>query len=174
VISEPLVAPTAHADASHHGWREGVRAGLLAAAVGALWSLLVDVVAGHPMSTWYSLGYALLSLVGPSGAQPPALAAVVFLAFITLVFVGLGRVAIAVAHRADRQPSLILFANTIVTLVTLALFVTATAYETSAHRGLDAWLQMLGSPLIALWTLAIRVYRTHPSLADDVARLSDS
>jgi hypothetical protein len=85
----------------------------------------------------------------------------------------LGRVAVGLAHHADRQPSLILFASTILTLVTLALVAWATAFTTSRLGG-EAWLQIFGSTLVALWALGLRVYRTHPSLAVDAKRLDDS
>jgi hypothetical protein len=157
----------------HHRWREGARAGLIAAGVGALWSLGVDVATGQPFRTWRFLGYGLLSLAGPSGARPPLEAVVVFLAFVALVFMLLGRVAVALAHRADVQPSLIIFANTILTLVTLAFVAFATAFTTS-RLGTEAWMQILGSTLIALWTLAFRIYRTHPSLALDFKGAGDA
>jgi hypothetical protein len=171
--SEPLVAPTVHTDASHSAWREGAGVGLLGAAAGALWSLIVGAAAGHPFRTWYVFGYGILSLAGPSSARPLAVAAIAFLAFVALLFVVVGRLAVAVAHRADRQPGLILFANTILTLATLALFVWARGFQVSSGLGLQAWLQILGSPLIALWTVVFRVYRTHPSLAADLKRADD-
>jgi hypothetical protein len=171
VITEPLVAP-AQGHPTHHRWREGAGAGLLAAAAGALWSLIVDVAAGHPFKTWRFLGYGLLNLAGPSGALPSAEAVAAFLVFVAVLFMLLGRLAVGVAHRADAQPSLILLANTILTFVTFALVVFATAF-TSSRLGAEAWLQILGSTLIALWTLAIRVYQTHPSLVPDFKRARD-
>jgi folate-dependent phosphoribosylglycinamide formyltransferase PurN len=35
-------------------------------------------------------------------------------------------------------------------------------------------MQILGSTLIALWTLAFRIYRTHPSLALDFKGAGDA
>jgi hypothetical protein len=172
VITEPLVAPTAGLYATHRRWREGARAGLVATACGALWSLLIDVVAGHPFRTWRFLGYGFLSMVGPSGSRPPAEAAAVFLAFVAVVFVLIGRVAVGVAHRADAQPYLIVVANTILTLATLGFVAFATAFTTS-RLGSEAWLQILGSTLVALWTLVFRVYRTHPALRSDFRHIAD-
>jgi hypothetical protein len=173
MTADPLVAPdTQPTDAHLHRWREGARAGLLAVGVGALWSLLVDAAFGAPFRTWRFLGYGLLSLAGPSGSRPPAEAVAVFLAFVCLVFMLIGRVAVGAAHRADRQPSLMIFSCTILTLVTLAFVAYATAFTTS-RLGKEAWLQIFGSTLIALWTLAFHVYRAHPSLAIDFARSGD-
>jgi hypothetical protein len=168
-----LGTPAADSDTAHRPWREGARAGLLATAAGALWSFIVDLAPGHPFETWTFLGSAFLSVLRPSVTPSPIVAAVVFLAFVALVFMLLGRLAIGVAHRADVQPSLMLFASTIVTLVTLSLIAWATAFMTSSRLGLEAWLQILGSPLIAFATLAWRVYRTHPSLALDFKRADD-
>jgi hypothetical protein len=170
---EPLEAPTAYGGASHRRWREGARAGLFGAGAGALWSLLVDVAAGHPFKTWYFLGYSFLNLVGLSESRAPALAAVVFLSFVALVFMVVGRVAVGIAHRADVQPGLILVTNLVLTLVTLALVAFATAFTTS-RLGTEAWLQILGSTLIALWALVFRVYRTHPSLGPDFKRVPNA
>jgi FtsH-binding integral membrane protein len=173
VISGQPVARAADGDTTHRNLREGARAGLLATGVGALWSLGVDLVAGHPFRTWSFLGAELLSVLGPAAPPSPAVAVVVFLAFVALVFTMLGRLAVAAAHRADSQPSLIIFANTFLTFVTLSLVAFSTAFTTS-RLGSEAWLQILGSPLIALWTLALRVYRTHPSLAPDFKRAGDA
>jgi FtsH-binding integral membrane protein len=155
----------------HHKWREGLGAGLIAAATGALWSMIVDLVAGHPFETWIFLGTAFSRLLGPAPPNP-VVAVIVFLAFVALVFMLLGRVAVAVAHRSDVEPSLLLGVSTVLTLITLALVAIATAFATS-RLGREAWLQILGSPVIALWTLGLRLYQTHPSLAADLKRADD-
>lgn len=167
----PLAAPIADGDATHRRWREGARAGLLAAALGALWSLLVDLVAGHPFATWYFVGAGLLSLFGVTSPHP-GVAVLVFLAFVAAVFMLLGRIVVGAAHRSDVQPGLILLTNLLLTLLTLALVALGAAYATS-RLGAEAWLQMVGSPVIALWGLAFRVYRTHPSVAGNFERASD-
>jgi hypothetical protein len=174
VISEPPAAPSARGTATHHRWREGAGAGLFAVGVGAVWSLLVDTAFGHPFETWRFLGYGLLSLAGPSGSRPPAEAAAVFLVFVALVFMVIGRVAVGVAHRADVQPGLILVASMVLSLVTLAFVGYATAVATWRLGAAEAWLQIFGSSLIALWTVVFRVYRTHPSLAADFERSGDA
>jgi hypothetical protein len=158
---------------SHRSWREAARAGLLAVAAGALWSLVVDLVAGHPFRTWIFLGDGFISLLGPAAPPPPAVAIVVFLAIMAGAFMVVGRLAIVVAHRSDKQPYMILVANFILTLLLLALFIWTLAFQTSRLGG-EAWIQILGSSLVALWTLAYRVYRTHPSLALDFNRVADS
>jgi hypothetical protein len=172
VTTGQLGAPAADRDTRHRNWREGARAGLFAAAVGALWSMLVDLVAGHPFKTWYFLGSSLLDLPGAEASRRPIVAMFVFLAFVAAVFMLVGRLGVAVAHRSNVQPGLILFTNMIVTLVTLALLGVAAAFTTSRLGG-EAWLQILGSPLIALWTLAIRLYLTHPSVARDFQHADD-
>jgi hypothetical protein len=165
--------PAADGDTSHRNWREGARAGLLATGAGALWSLIVDLAVGHPFRTWIFLGSGFLGLFGAAAPPRPAVAVVVFLAFIAVAFTVLGRIVIGLAHRADRQPYVILWANFTLTLLTLGLVVWTTAFQAS-RLGWEAWLQIFGSPLIALWTLAFRVYRTHPSLALDLKRAPDS
>ena len=173
MISDPLVTPAAEGDTTHHKWREGARAGLLATAAGALWTLIIDLASRHPFQTWTFLGSSLLGVFRPARPSPPIIAVVFFLAFAAVVFMLLGRIAVGLAHRADAQPSLILFANTIVTLVVLALVAWAAAFATSRLGG-RAWVQIIGSTLVALWALAFRVYRTHPSLAADLKRLDDA
>jgi FtsH-binding integral membrane protein len=173
VLTDPLVAPAVDDGTAHRKWREGARAGLIATAAGALWSFIVDLALRHPFETWTFLGAEMLGVFRPATPQYPVLAAVFFLAFMAVVFMLLGRIAVGLAHRADTQPSLILFANTFLTLVTLALVAWATAFTTSRLGG-EAWLQILGSTVVALCALAVRVYRTHPSLAADVKRLDDS
>jgi hypothetical protein len=174
VISEPLAAPDIQGTATHHHrWREAARAGVFAVGAGAAWSFVVDAAFGHPFRTWRFLGYSLLSIAGPSGTLPPAVAVVAFFVFVTVVFTLVGRTAVSVAHRAGTQPSLIIFANTVLTLVTLAFVAFATAFTTS-RLGIEAWLQILGSTLVALWALAFRVYRLHPSVARDLGGAGDA
>jgi hypothetical protein len=173
VTTGQLNAPAVDGDTTHRNWREGARAGLFGASVGALWSLLVDLVAGHPFETWTFLGAELLSLLGPAGPPRPVVAVVVFLAFVALVFMVLGRIAIVVAHRADAQPYMILVANFILTLIVLAIVAIAAAFQNSRLGG-EAWLQIFGSPLIALWALGFLIYRTHPSLASDFKNVRDA
>lgn len=161
--------------ATHRKWREGTRAGLYATATGGLWSAIIDVAWGHPFETWSFLGSAVLEFLGLlrwGGKAHPAIAAVVFLVFITAIFVLLGRAAVGVAHRSDVHPSLILATTFVMTLVIFALAVIAGAF-THSRLGGEAWLQMLGSPVVALAVLGLRVYRTHPSLALDLKRASD-
>jgi hypothetical protein len=155
---------------AHRVWREGRRAGLIAAAAGALWSMIVDLAMGHPFEAWIFLGAAFLGLFHVTA--PPAVSALVFLVLVALAFMLLGRLGVAVAHRADRQPYLILAATFILTLIVLLLIDISTAFTTSRlHQ--DAWLQILGSPVIALSTLALRLYWTHPSLRTDFRHADD-
>jgi hypothetical protein len=159
----------------HRKWREGTRAGLYATAAGALWSAIIDVAWRRPFETWSFLGSAVLEFLGLlrwGGKAHPAIEAVVFLVFITAIFALLGRAAVGVAHRSDVHPSLILFATFVMTLVIFALTVIAAAFTHSRLSG-EAWLQMLGSPVVAFSVLGLRVYRTHPSLALDLKRASD-
>jgi FtsH-binding integral membrane protein len=161
--------------ARHSKWREGARAGLGAAAAGSLWSAIVDVAWGRPFETWSFLGSVVLQFLGLlrwGGKEHPAIAAVVFFVFITAIFMLLGRAAVGVAHRSDVHPSLTLAATFVMTLVIFALTVIAAAF-TNSRLSSEAWLQMLGSPVVAFSVLGLRVYRTHPSLALDLKRASD-
>jgi hypothetical protein len=174
VTTGQLVNPAAEDEPRHHSWREAARAGLMATAAGAIWSFLIDLAFGHPFETWIFLGAGFAGLLRPAVAPLPVVGAVVFLTLAALMFVLFGRLAIAVAHRADAQPGLILFTNLIVTLVTLALVGWAAAFRASSRLGLEAWLQIIGSTLVAFATLGFRVYRTHRSLGADFKRLSDA
>jgi hypothetical protein len=156
----------------HHGRGEWIRAGLIAAAAGALWSMIVDLAFGHPFQTWVFLGSSFADLLRPAISPSPAIAVLIFLAFVVVVFIGIGRLGVIAAHRADVTPSVIIFSNTMLTLTTLALVAIAAAFTTS-RLGADAWLQILGSPLIALWTLVWRLYRTHPSLKADAKHAAE-
>jgi hypothetical protein len=156
---------------AHRGWREGRHAGLVAAAAGALWSMIVDLAVGRPFETWIFLGADVLNVFHVTA--PPAVDALAFLVFVALVFMVLGRIGVVVAHRGTVQPYLIIVAAVILTLITLALIILTTAFTTSRLRH-EAWPQILGSPLIALWTLALRLYRTHPSLNAALKQAADS
>ena len=153
-------------------WREGRLDGLLATAAGLAWSLGAGLVAGRPFAAWAYLGTALASVLGPTERPSPLAAAAVFVVFITLVFAALGRAAVAVARRADVEPSVLVFATLVCTLVLFGLADCAAVLRES-RLGAGAWVQVVGSPAVALGTLAWRLYRTHPSLAHDFGQAGD-
>jgi hypothetical protein len=78
----------------------GMVAGGLAGAVVALWFLVLDVVAGHPLSTPAALGAVALGRGGDSVAGPTALLIYTVIHFV--VFCVLGVVAALVVQRLRR------------------------------------------------------------------------
>lgn len=89
--------------------REGVVAGLLGAAVVALWFLAFDLARGTPLLTPSLLGSALFYGVNtPSGLEPTAGVILGYTIVHGLAFVAFGIVAAAVLAASEQEPSLVI------------------------------------------------------------------
>lgn len=148
----------------HSSIREGITAGVLGATCVAVWFLVVDIAAGHPLYTPATLGAAVLSFFGPAGSEGTALQ----VAFYTLVhfaaFIGFGIVITTIVHAAARVPAVL--------IGVLLLFV---AFELGFHGFVAllaqsprfepiAWYQIFAANLVAAVVMGGYLWRTHPNL----------
>jgi hypothetical protein len=92
--------------------REGIVAGLLGAAVVALWFFAIDAIHGEPLQTPRLLGTALL------GATDPNAGMIGYTVLHGLAFIGFGIVGALLIEGAERQP-----------LLVFALVILFTAFE---------------------------------------------
>src|SRR5262249_60903110 len=110
LIETMTASPQARASAVLKLYQEGIIAGTCGAATIALWFLLLDILAGHPLSTPNMLGTALFK--GWEGLEPPAhltfsLGIVVaFTALHWLAFVLTGALASRLLVLAEHNPNL--------------------------------------------------------------------
>ena len=100
---------------------DGVRAGLLGAGAAWAWLFVADALGRTPFRTPLFLGRGILAV--DRVTQAPAWAGVLaFTVFLCAVWVGAASAASLAVRRAARQPSLLLFAVVVLTLLEFAFF----------------------------------------------------
>ncbi|MCC6316377.1 MAG: hypothetical protein IT361_01705 [Gemmatimonadaceae bacterium] len=141
---------------------EGVHAGLLGAAVVALWFLVVDVVGGRPMHTPFALGEAVLAVLGLQRGQG-MVEVVALYTLIHVVAFTIGGILVAwMVNASDREPSHL-----------AGLFLLFIAFELGFHlcvyalsrRGqfVDiAWYQVGVANVLAAIAMGRYLFRAHP------------
>jgi hypothetical protein len=93
----------------HNSIREGVIAGILGATAIAVWFLIVDVIAGHPLYTPDLLGRGLISILGKPPAMPDTMMTHVFAytLFHYAAFALVGVLVAIVVHQSERTPAIL-------------------------------------------------------------------
>ncbi|HEX6535458.1 MAG TPA: hypothetical protein VF041_12750 [Gemmatimonadaceae bacterium] len=145
--------------------RDGVIAGVIGATAVALWFLLVDTIAGHPLYTPRVLGTALFSVLGPIGAEGTGVHIVAYTVFHYAAFILVGLFASVVVHLADREPTVL--AGLLILFVAFELgFYGFTALLAQALPiGALAWYQVAAGNLIAAALMGVYIWRANPALS---------
>jgi len=147
--------------------REGVVAGLIGAAVVALWFLVFDLARGKPLLTPALLGAAVFYGVNtPIGLEPTLGTVVGYTIIHGLAFVAFGIIASAVIAASEREPALV-----IAVVILFACFETfflgvVSVLGASVMGALVWWAILVGNFLAAvamLWYFLLR-HRTLPRL----------
>jgi hypothetical protein len=129
--------------------RDGVIAGLIGAAVVALWFLVFDIARGRPLLTPALLGSAVFQGVTDPGVVAISAGPVFFYTLLHgLAFVGFGVVAASLIMAAEREPAL-LIAFVILFLGFEAFFVGAVAALGKSMLGALVWWAILAGNLLA-------------------------
>jgi hypothetical protein len=138
--------------------REGVVAGLLGAAVVALWFLVLDWIQGDPLRTPELLGSALLQ-------QPPRLPAVLHYSIVHgLAFVLFGVVGAVLIAAAERQPVFIFPLVILFTAFEVGFFGAVIILAKSVLDEVSGWEIFTGNLLAATAMLAY-YFKGHRHLA---------
>jgi hypothetical protein len=151
---------------AHSTIREGVIAGGLGALAVALWFLLVDGIAGHPLHTPALLGAMVLRTPDPITAaegQNRLMFAALYTPIHFILFALFGVLVVFLMHRANKQPSLLTLA-----LILFAVFeggftgIVAMLEQTAL--GDLAWYQVAIGNLIAVIVMGWYLWRRHPDV----------
>jgi putative oxidoreductase len=162
------------ADIPHPMLKEGVIAGLIGAAVIAIWFGVLDVIGGHPFFTPATLGRGLLSVFGDLSPDQGILTFVlVYTVFHFAAFMFVGLVASLIVHLARQEPSIllgfaILFAATEIGIYGLVAFLG----EWSPLQR-NAWLPIMVGNLLAAGAMGFYFYRTHKEIAYELRHAFD-
>ena len=145
--------------------REGVVAGLIAAAAVAVWFLLLDTVSGRPFATPRQLGESVASLFGGTGGGSATLYVLGYTVFHVLAFAVAGIVVSAVVNHAEEEPSVLWGLLILFVAFELAWYgLTAILSQGEAYGPL-AWYRVMAANLIAAGAMGAYLYRQHPALA---------
>jgi hypothetical protein len=136
--------------------RDGVIAGLIGAAVVAVWFLVFDIARGRPLLTPALLGSAVFQgITDPSQVTIAVLPVVFYTLLHGVAFVGFGVMAGGLILAAEREPPL-LIAFAILFAGFEAFFIAAVAALGKSMLGALVWWAILGGNLLA--TVAMLSY----------------
>jgi hypothetical protein len=147
--------------------QEGLIAGVLGAAVIAVWFLIIDTVAGRPLHTPTILGTAIFrggaGLASPE-TVPVSLEMVVLYTWVhALVFCVIGGVAARLLAVAERQPNAG-FGILLVFVVFEFGFLVVTLLFAEPVLHVLTWPAILGGNLLAALAMGAFFWRRHPTL----------
>lgn len=131
-------------DCHRHTVREGIRLGLLVAAVTLAWVTAFDFAVGRPFETIHVLG-----------------GAAVFLPIHVTLCVAYGLAIVGAVHSALSTPTVV-FAMIFLTILFQAAFVMLTAFTTALGLGALAWPRLLGGNVLAAALTYWFIARRHP------------
>jgi len=150
-------------------YQEGMIAGVIGAAVVALWFLVLDTLAGRPLYTPTVLGTALFgrgTLGDPALIAPSPGMVAMFTWVHGLAFVVVGGVVSRLLGLAERNPSFG-FGVLLLFVVFEAGFVAAALVFAAPVLRALAWPAVLGANLLAAAAMGAYFWRHHPRLRVD-------
>ena len=147
--------------------REGVMAGIIGAAVVALWFFAIDAIHGEMLRTPRLLGAALLR------QQTPMAAVLVYTVFHGAAFVLFGIIGAFLIAGAERQPMLIFALVILFTSFEIFFFGLILIAASWVMDELAGWTVFVGNLLAAAAMLAF-YFRRHPTLAHRLATAWDA
>ncbi|MEO7963113.1 MAG: hypothetical protein ABIT38_04295, partial [Gemmatimonadaceae bacterium] len=143
--------------------REGIEVGVLGATAVAAWFFVVDLLAGHPFFTPFSLGSALQGFFGASAPASMPLTILGYTIFHYIAFIAVGIIFAAIFNAAEREPAVLFgFLILFLGLEMMSLGLTLVLEQSSALRNI-AWYQIAAANLVASITMGTYLFRRHRS-----------
>jgi hypothetical protein len=144
--------------------REGVIAGVVGAAVVAVWFLLFDIARGRPFLTPSLLGSAVFYGVSTPEGVPVAVGPVIgYTVLHVLAFVAFGVVAASVIAVSEREPALFIAFVILFAVFEMFFFAVVAALGTSMMGAIVWWAILVGN-LLASAAMLGYFFRMHRAL----------
>jgi hypothetical protein len=157
-------SPVASLPDTSRVYQEGIVAGVIGAATVAVWFLLLDTLAGHPLSTPTLLGATLFHRGAAVAVPGVSLEMVLMFTWVHgLVFVALGGIASWLLAQAERHPSFGFGVLMLFVIFQFGFMVVAMLFARPVLVALG-WPAILGANLLAAATMAAYFFWRHPSL----------
>jgi putative oxidoreductase len=154
--------------------REGTFAGLIGAAVIAVWFFFVDLIAGQILFTPTTLGRGMLSILGPVPAGQSAILLVIsYTVFHVAAFVLLGLVAAMIVNVANREPSILLGFVVLFAAIEVGFYAFVGLLQQATPLGTLAWYNVMIGNLLAAAAMGMYLLRAHPALREQFAHAID-
>jgi hypothetical protein len=158
------VSPVATLSDSSRIHQEGIIAGVIGAVTVAVWFLVLDVIAGRPLSTPALLGTALFHRGTAVPLPGVSLEMVLMFTWVHgLVFVALGGVASWLLAQVERHPSFGFGVVMLFVIFQFGFMVIAMLFARPVLVALG-WPAILGANLLAAATMATYFFWRHPAL----------
>lgn len=153
----------------HSSIREGIVAGFLGATAIAVWFLIVDVIAGHPLYTPDLLGRGLISVLGKPPAMPDAMVTRVlgYTLFHYAAFALVGIIVASIVHQSERTPAVLAGLLIMFVVFELGAYMLA-GLLTESEFGSLAWYQIFIANLVATALMGWFMWTRHPGLKRDL------
>lgn len=162
------------ADRSHPMLREGIIAGLIGAAVIAVWFGIIDVMSGRPFFTPATLGRGLLSVFG---AIPPdqgtATFVLVYTVFHFAAFMFVGLLASLIVSLARMEPSILIGFAILFAATEVGIYGLVGLLEGATPLARDAWLPIMVGNLLAAAAMGWYFWRQHRELEYELRHAFD-
>jgi putative oxidoreductase len=154
--------------------REGVIAGIIGAAVIAVWFFSVDLIAGQMLFTPTTLGRGLLSIFGP---VPQGQSAFVLVTIYTLfhfaAFIVVGLVAAMIVSLANQEPGILLGFVVLFAAIEVGFYAFVGLLHRATPLGSLAWYNVMIGNLLAAAAMGVYLLRAHPVLREQFEHAID-
>src|SRR5881397_3111148 len=156
---------TAMAPAQRSVLREGIVAGLIGAAVVAVWFLAFDILRGRPFLTPGLLGAAVFQgVTNPAGVEPTFGNVLGYTIVHGLAFIAFGVVAASLMAVSEREPTL--FVAFVILFASFEVFVFGIVGALGKSMlGALVWWAILGGNLLASLAMLWYFFRAHRALS---------
>lgn len=154
--------------------REGVIAGVIGAAVIAVWFFFVDIIAGHALFTPATLGRGMLSVFGPVPAgQGDVLLVFLYTVFHFAAFIVVGLIAAMIVNLANREPSILLGFVVLFAAIEVGFYAFVGLLQHATPLGSLAWYNVMIGNVLAAAAMGTYLLRAHPVLREQFAHAID-
>ena len=157
------------ADVPHPLLHDGVIAGLIGAAVIAVWFFIVDTASGRPFFTPSTLGHGLLDVLGKQPARDDSMLihVLAYTVFHFTAFMVVGLAASLIVFLAQREPSILFGFLVLFVAFEVGFYgLVGLLHQATALREF-AWYQVLIGNLLAAGAMGFYFWRTHKELAEE-------
>jgi uncharacterized membrane protein YphA (DoxX/SURF4 family) len=157
------------ADVPHPLLHDGVIAGLIGAAVIAVWFFIVDAIAGRPFFTPSTLGHGLLDILGKQKPTDDSMVihVLAYTVFHFAAFMIVGLIASLIVFLARREPSILFGFLVLFVAFEVGFYGLVGLLSQSTALREFAWYQVLIGNLLAAGAMGYYFWRTHKELGEE-------